>query len=610
MVDMEKIMKRRVFIKKTATTSLVSGVGLNQLNIENNSFAAEEILSNERPLVTIAASNEPELRNPAPLNVQLTYEQVRDIVWLALDRDTSPRSLLNIVNKNNWVVIKTNIVRVAWLSGEAYKFVGGLAPDFERDEDAHSLVTDLRVVKAITEYLIEKIAPRRITIAEGPASWYNSKGKIKPGNYIDGWHYEFEGFDNLSYAKIVDQLNGKNNTIVDIVDLNEDEAVYVTDFDPYKTGMNALQFLPPDNIDGTSDKKPSRRKGLFMPKTVIGKDVLITVPVLKTHGTVGTTLFMKNFIGCVHSVSYDPTRIHKAVIHQGRSDFNLIRGIVDLTCAIKPDYGVGEGFWACMSHHSGQKGIGFNHNIVIAGGDIVAAEAVANMAMGFNPLDFDILRLAHMKKLGEWRPDRFSIAGPPVKSISVNYSRASDRYMSRKYVARGIRKWLILGPVQKPLEEPAKLKPKAGERLAGNEWKQLDGDAVIDNEHLVEQLIFKECLLYPIPGSDNAKENSLYYLFLKINGMRKGLLGQLLVGAAGCEFRFFINGVERPYTTDSLTYDPTPSKFITLRKGENTLMLEVKKTNERNQPVKIAANICDLDGDRLEDIIFDPAGEG
>ena len=98
-----------------------------------------------------------------------------------------------------------------------------------------------------------------------------------------------------------------------------------------------------------------------------------------------------------------------------------------------------------MSHHSGQMGIGFNHNVVIAGGDIVAAEAVANQAMGFNPLDFDILRLAHMKKLGEWRPDRIETSGPDIDSIMVNYRRASN-----KYVARGIRKWQMLGPIREP----------------------------------------------------------------------------------------------------------------------------------------------------------------
>jgi uncharacterized protein (DUF362 family) len=596
-------MKRREFIKKTATSSLLGGIGFEQAARQNTALAAEQMPDGEKPLVTIAASNESALRNPAPLDVELTYDQIRDIVWLALNRDTSSRSLLKIVKKKSWVVLKTNIVRVVWLSPEGYYGRPGLAPDFERDEDGLALVTDLRVIKAIAEYLIEKIAPRRISIAEGPAEWYNSQGKIKPGNYIDGWHYEFKGFDNLSYVKIVKELNGKNNSIVDIVDLNEDEGVYVTDFDPYKSGIGALQFTPPGDRDGTSDKVPTRRKGVFMPKTVLEKDILITVPVMKTHGSVGTTLYMKNFIGCVHSTSYDPKVTHKGVFHKG-SDMNLVRGIVDLTCAIKPDYGVAEGFWAVMSHHSGQMGIGINHNIVIAGGDIVAAEAVADMAMGFNPLDFDILRWAHMKKLGEWRPDRVTIAGPPVKSIRVNYTRAAN-----KYIARGIRKWQMLGPLLKPLEKAGGLRPKPGDRLDGKEWKLLDGDAIIDNEPLVDRKRYQECLLYPIPGSDTSEENSLFYLALTINGMKKGLVGQLLVGIDGGDFKAFLNGRGRSYITTPLQYDPTPSTFITLLEGENFLIVEVKKTNGKNQPVKIAANICDLDGDRLEGISFDPAGE-
>ncbi len=596
-------MKRREFIKRTATGSLMSGIGLDQLAHQKAACAAQQIPGGEKPLVTIAASNESELRNPAPLDIELTYEQIRDIVWLALDRDTSSRSLLNIVQKDSWVVIKTNIVRIVWLSKEGYYGRPGLAPDFEREEDALALVTDLRAVKAVIEYLIDNIAPRRITIAEGPAEWYNSQGKIKPGNYIDGWHYEFEGFDNLSYVKIVDQLNGKNNSIVDIIDLNEDEGVYVTDFDPYKTGIGALQFTPPKDRDGTSDKVPTRRKGVFMPKTVLDDNILITMPVLKTHGSVGTTLFMKNFIGCVHSTSYDPMVTHKGVFHKG-SDFNLVRGIVDLTCAINPDYGVAEGFWAVMNHHSGQKGIGINHNVVIAGGDIVAAEAIANMAMGFNPLDFDILRLAHMKKLGEWHPDRISTAGPSAKSIRVNYARASN-----KYVARGVRKWLMIGPVRNPLENAGELNPNPGDRLDGSEWKLLDGDAILDNEPLVSSKRFKECLLYPIPGSADARENSLFYLALKINGMKRGLLGQLLVGMEGGTFTAYLNGQKRRYNANPFPYDPTPSTFVTLLRGENTLVVEVTKTNEKNQPVKIALNLCDLDGDRLEGIAFDPAGE-
>lgn len=361
-------MKRREFIKKTATSSLISGISIDKLAHQKSAYAAQKSPVEEKPLVTIAASNETGLKNPAPLDSsRLTYGQVREIVWLALDRDTSPRNLKNIVKKDSRVVIKTNIVRVVWLSREGYAGRPGLAPDFEREQDALALVTDLRVVKAVIEYLIKNTSPRRITIAEGPAEWYKSDGKIKPGNYIDGWHFEFEGFDNLSYVKIVEQLSGKNNITVDIVDLNEDEGVYVTDFDPYNSGIGALQFTPAGDSDGTSDQEPSRRKGVFMPRTILEKDILITIPVLKTHQSVGTTLFMKNFIGCVHSTSYDPKVLHKGIFHKG-SDLNIVRGIVDLTTIIRPDYGVAEGFWAVTNHHHGQQGIGINHNVVIAGG--------------------------------------------------------------------------------------------------------------------------------------------------------------------------------------------------------------------------------------------------
>ena len=92
-------MKRREFITKTSTGSLLSGIGLEQLIHQKRVYAAQRLRDNKKPLVTIAASNESSLRNPAPLDIELTYDQVRDIVWLALDRDTSSRSLLNIVKK-------------------------------------------------------------------------------------------------------------------------------------------------------------------------------------------------------------------------------------------------------------------------------------------------------------------------------------------------------------------------------------------------------------------------------------------------------------------------------------------------------------------------------
>ena len=561
------------------------------------------ITTEREPIVSIAASNEPDLPNPIALDAEISSEQIREIVWRALDRDNSSRNLTSQVTKDSWVVIKPNIVTIP-LSQDSYGGTPGKNWNLVREEDENvehwGLVTDLRVIKALTEYLTCRIGPKRITIAEG-GPWYTSGGKFKPGKFMDGWHVGWDGFDGLSYNSIVEALDGTNGITVDIVDLNEDEAVYVTDFDPCKTGIGALQDVPAGFRDGTSDTEPTKRKGIWLPKTIMDRDILITCPVLKTHGSVGTTLFMKNFVGCVHSQTYDGIN-HKKAIHQG-NQFNLARGIVDLACAINPDYGVAEGFWATTHMHHGQNGINIHHNIIICGADVVAAEAVANQTMGYNPLDFDHLRLCNMKKLGEWRPDRITVEGPSVKSVRINYAHAAN-----KYVARGLRKWNMTGPMKKPLDAPAKLNPKPGDVTDGNTWSLLDGDAIKDSECMcgTPSSSYSDNLLYAIPGSEKARKNSVWYLTVAINTTRKDLAGQFLVGIDNADFRTFINGTERSYVTEPLRYDPTPSRFVKFHSGDNVMVLEITKTTKKKVPVRLAVNICDLDGDRLEDITLKP----
>ena len=601
-------MKRREFIRTGTAGAVAAGAGTGTIMRSRPAKASPLDTPGYRAQVSIAASNEPDLPDPVALDAPVTYSQVRDVVWRALNRDTTDRNLKRQVTKDSWVVLKPNIVTIPI---SYYKFPNGRkSPNWNRvpedDEgvtEHWGLVTDLRVIKAVAEYLIEHVGPKRLTIAEGGV-WYSSGGKLKPDDdFIDGWHCTWDGFDGLSYAGIVDELQGRNGTAMDIVDLNEDEPVYVTDYDPYDTGRGAFQFVPAGDDDGTSDDEPTHRKGIWLPRTIMERDILITCPVIKTHGSVGTTLFMKNFIGCVHSQHYTNANL-KVPIHKG-GNFNLARGVADLGTLINPDYGVAEGFWATMSMHWGQNGVNIHHNIVVAGADVVAAESVANMAMGYNPLDFDPLRWCNMKKLGEWRPDRIDVTGPDVDSVKLNYDRAAN-----KYVARGVRKWLMVGPLRKPVDDPQLLSPRAGDRLGRDTWRLFDGDAVIDEvPMLTSPLAYKDNLLYPIPGSEEARKNSVFYLSLVINTERKDLVGQLLVGIEGGSFRPFFDSDVKAYHMEALRYDPTPSSFCKFHSGTNPLIIEVTKTAGRGEPVKIAANICDLDGDRLFDITLDPPNE-
>lgn len=541
------------------------------------------------PVVAVAGSNDPELQRPAALTDILDYRQVRDVVFLALDRDTSPGSLRTIVKKDSWVVLKPNIVtaNIPRMS------------DFNAEGVLHwGLVTDLRVIKAVAEYLIEKVGPKRITIAEGGV-WPSRDDKYP----TDGWNCTWEAFDNLSYEGIVKELGARQSTTkLDIVDFETDKGVYVKDLDPMKSGIPSFQDIAPGKPDGSSKDAWSKRKGYWIAKTALDCDVLVSVPVMKTHSSAGTTLALKNLMGALSNRSYDINR-SKAPVHQG-SQLGLLRGIADLVCGIRPDYAVVEGFWATEQQHLGQNGVNCNHNVVVAGSDLVAVEAISQMVMGFNPLDSDLLRMMYKKKMGQWNPDSIRVSGPPAAKLTRNFIRAANTYS-----ARGLRTWLAAGPLDRPVEKPEELKPAAGAQVSGATWNIFNGDSVIDaGVNSAPPYSYQQCLLYTLPGSEKAGEGSVWYLAMSISTPRKDLCGQLLVGAEGASsVRAFFNGKEVALNRDPLTYNPTPMPFVKFREGANSLVLEFKKG--RADRVKVAANVCDLDGDRLFDIVLDPRNE-
>ncbi len=584
-------MKRRDFIKTGAAGSVLSAAAVT-INDKEVSAAARNV-DLSRPLVALAGSNDPNLSRPAALDDTLTTEQVRELVWLALDRDDSPKNLVSTVKKSDWVIVKPNIVTCPVTMS-----------DFHAEGIEHWwLMTDLRVVKAVVDYLVERIGPRRVSIAEGPP-WYSSGGKLKPEEFVDGWHCKWEGHGNLSYAEVVEAANAHSAaTTVDIIDLNEDEPVYVEDFDPMNTGIGALQDVRPGDPDGSSETEWTQRKGIYYPKSLVDCDYLISVPVLKTHSSAGVTLGVKNLVGCIHSQVYGKGN-GKSMIHQG-SQFGLVRGVADLGCSLRIDYSVAEGVWATIQQHLGQNGVGIHHNVVVCGGDVVATEAVSMMVMGYHPLDADLLRLLHMKGLGEWHPDKIDVAGPPVVKLRRNFERAADTYF-----ARGIRKWLAAGPLKKRPGGIGKLNPQLNVALGKATWEYLDGDAIIDATiNVSKPFRYNECLYYDIPGSTGAKTKSKFYLAIRATTERKDLCGQILAGVKGGTATIFFNGVEISYPSEPFAYNPTPTPFLKFREGENLLVLEIEKTAGKKQPVKIAANLCDLDGDRMSDITLSPDNE-
>jgi len=103
------------------------------------------------PRIGLVRSTHARLPRPASLGDPLDYERVRDMVWQAIEHG-APRagSLEAKIRPGSWVVVKPNM--------------GLLRPQpGYRTGD----ITDLRVTRAVVEYLARRSSARRITIAEG-----------------------------------------------------------------------------------------------------------------------------------------------------------------------------------------------------------------------------------------------------------------------------------------------------------------------------------------------------------------------------------------------------------------------------------------------------------
>ena len=387
-------------------------------------------MENVRPVVAIASSRDGALGAlSAPLDAELTSEQVDAVVRRALDLDTSPGALRKGIGSNDWVVIKPNIVTSR----------SNMKCSYWKDGTPHrGQNTDLRAIKSLIGYLIERCRPKRITIAEGGAEWRKLGAPDAPPDQTeDGWTVHWPEYDGLSYEDIVSEYGRAYP--VDIVDLNEDEYRWMPVPDPRGSGLRALQRMdqvPQDPerygraafVAGTG----TERAAYPIARTVLECDKLISAPAMKTHHC-AATLSLKNYMGIL------PARAGrgKGEAHRG----SVQRGFVDLFAYHPADYALIEGFWSTEGNGP-QWGDDLRHNIVIASADSVAADSVGLQVMGFNPWDVDFLHYAAAKGFGVWRPDGIEVVGTSIERVRRKFVRASGR-LGVGFVSRGNRNWLV-----------------------------------------------------------------------------------------------------------------------------------------------------------------------
>ncbi len=230
-----------------------------------------------------------------------------------------------------------------------------------RPEDG--VTTDPRVIEAVAEWLLE-LGVKDVTIAE---STYERERTDR-------------AFKMVGLPEIAERLG------VRLLNLYDDDQVEVEI-------PNAFSL-----------------KRVLLARSVVEADCLITLPKLKCHSMAYVTLGIKNLMGAVFP--------DKPLMHR-----NLDQRLCDLATALRPKLCVIDGLIGGERHEN--LGSPVKTDVIIAGSDVVATDAVGAMVMGIDPTEVAHLRLCAERGLGECRPDRIALVGAPLAKVRKQYARPS-----------------------------------------------------------------------------------------------------------------------------------------------------------------------------------------
>ena len=215
-------------------------------------------------------------------------------------------------------------------------------------------------------------------VIEGVIKFFkkHKKGEIIVGEG-SGFSNTFEAYKNAG----VDIIAEKHK--IKLIDLNKDDFIE------------------------TKPKDPLNLKKVKIANSALNSTI-ISVPKLKPHRIAGVSLSIKNMMG--------------AMTPKGSMHSRLSKNIADLASIIKPELAVIDGIIAGEGHES--SGEPLKMDLVIAGLDPVAVDAVGASVMGIDPNDVKHLIFAEKKGLGTIDLDQIEILGEQIESVQKKFKRS------------------------------------------------------------------------------------------------------------------------------------------------------------------------------------------
>src|ERR1700731_3301374 len=158
--------------------------------------------------------------------------------------------------------------------------------------------------------------------------------------------------------------------------------------------------------------KASRLKELYMPKTVLGADLVVSMPKLKTHHWAGVTLSLKNMFGTVPGSCYGWP---KNVLHWAGID----NAILDINAAVRPDFAIVDGIIG-MEGNGPIQGQPKPCGVIVCGDDPVAVDATCSRVMGLLPEKIKYLAQAGTL-LGHIQTEKIRQLGESIESTCTPF---------------------------------------------------------------------------------------------------------------------------------------------------------------------------------------------
>jgi uncharacterized protein (DUF362 family) len=159
---------------------------------------------------------------------------------------------------------------------------------------------------------------------------------------------------------------------------------------------------------------------LALPETVLGADLLVSMPKLKAHHWAGMTGAMKNLFGVVPGAIYgwpkNPLHVRE-----------ISNSIVDLTATLRPGLSIVDAVVG-MEGDGPIMGTARHVGVVIMGTDPVAVDVVSARVMGLVPERLDFLRRARSAGLV---PGRVEVRGERVERYAAPFDVLPDFVRAR-----------------------------------------------------------------------------------------------------------------------------------------------------------------------------------